>query len=159
MKTEFEAKFYPVDKDNIRLILKQNGAKLIHSEELMPIVQFTNFANPQLKENNIDYIRLRNEFGITKGILELSGLICDFEQEKYREVWEFNNCEIVIDTCPGLKTYIEIEGVGEENVKDTALKIGLGWEDAIFTSTVEIYMKEHNLSRDAVFEKFKSWKF
>lgn len=186
MNTEFEAKFYPVNKDKIREKLKSIGAKLVHPETLMPLVQFTNWANGF---KDIHYLRVRDEFGKIKfaakrharnddginlqkelevevsnfqtiiDILESAGLQGDYYQEKYREVWELDEAEIVIDTCPELQPYIEIEADSEQSVKNIAKKLGLSWEDAIFTSTIEIYMKEYNMSKEDVIKRFKDWRF
>ncbi len=186
MKTEFEAKFYPINKDEIREGLENIGAKLIHPETLMPLVQFTNWTNGF---TDIHYLRVRDEFGKIKfaakrharkdggiddqkelqvevsdfqtvvDILESAGLKGDYYQEKYREVWGLDGAEIVIDTCPELKPYIEIEAGSEQAVRDVASKLGFSWTDAIFTSTLEIYMKEHNMSKEDVIKRFKNWRF
>ena len=186
MKTEFEAKFYPINKDKFRSILKEFKAKLIQPERLMPLVQFSNWVN---KFDKIHYLRVRDEFGTVKlaakrharigdelemqkelevevsdfsttiAILESAGLEADNYQEKYREVWELDGAEILIDTCPDLQPHIEIEAKSKEQVMELAKKLGFNWKDAIFTSILEIYMKEHDISKDEVKKRFKDWRF
>ncbi len=187
MQTEFEAKFYPVNKDQIRAKLKDVEAELVNKEELLTILIFTSRSNNNFQD--IDYIRLRKEFGritfsakrharngedisaqkeimttvqdfdATVQILESVGLIADSYNEKYREVWELNGCEVVIDTCPDIEPYIEIEGVDEANVKETANLLGFSWSDAIYTSVIEIFAEILGITVEEALEKLKDWRF
>ena len=61
--TEYEAKFYPVDKEEIRKKLKKLGAKLVYPERKMRRVIVDRLAKPQLK---CDYIRVRDEGNLTR---------------------------------------------------------------------------------------------
>jgi len=58
MDTEFEAKFYPVDKDKYRQKLLSLGAKLIHPERKMRRALIEHRFHPQI---NCTYIRVRDE--------------------------------------------------------------------------------------------------
>ena len=64
MDTEFEAKFYPVDKDKFREKLKSVGAKLTIPERKMVRVIADRQANNFL--NKSDYIRVRNEGNVIR---------------------------------------------------------------------------------------------
>lgn len=172
METEFEAKFYPVDKEKIRKALKKLGAKLIKPERKMRRAIASNRVYPQLK---CDYLRVRDEgdntrfsikiCGTEKGQVsdqkELDVLVSDFDkmvemmdflgfkptkyQENLRETWDYKGVEIVIDTWPGLKPYVKIEAESEKTVKEIAEKLGFKWEDKIVTAVQEIFAKVYNM--------------
>lgn len=179
MKTEFEVKFYPVDKDDVVTKLKANDAELVQPEVKTIIAAYNKQANPQIDGH---YVRVRDEgdkirlsikihaakdgsvsdqkeidtivsdFDATVEILERSGLKRSGYQEKKRETWKLGTSEIVIDTWPGLETYIEIEDESEEAVRATADKLGFDWEGKIITSVVEIYMEKYGLTGEKVLE-------
>jgi adenylate cyclase class 2 len=179
MKTELEVKFYPVDKATITATLKAKGGKLVQPEVKTIIVAYNRQLNPHLVG---DYVRVRDEgdkvrisikihaakegavtdqkevdtivsdFDATIEILERSGLKRSGYQEKMRETWHLGTSEVVIDTWPGLETYIEIEDQSEEAVRQTAETLGFDWEDKIISSVVEIYMHKYKLSLDEVLQ-------
>jgi adenylate cyclase class 2 len=181
MDTEFEAKFYPVNKNEIREALTKIGAKMVKSERKMRRVISNRRAYPQLK---CDYIRIRDEgedmvrlsakvhaleggavtdqkevdvkvsdFDKMLEILELMNLKPTKYQETLREEWGYKGVEIVIDTWPGLQPYIEIEAHSEDEVKEVAEKLGFDWEKKIITSNVEIFCKVYNLNEDEVLKR------
>ena len=177
MKTEFEVKFYPVDKDDVISKLKVNGGVLVQTEVKTLIAAYNRQANPQIDGH---YIRVRNEgdkvrlsikinatedgavadqkeidtivsdFEATVQILEHAGLRRSGYQEKLRETWKLGTSEIVVDTWPGLEPYIEIEDNSEEAIRKTAALLEFDWQDKIITSVVEIYMDKYQLSGDKV---------
>lgn len=53
----------------------------------------------------------------------------------------------------------EFEAKSEGEVRRVAELLGYNWEEAIFTSCLELYMNQHNLSREEVIEIFKDWRF
>ena len=63
MDIEYEAKFYPVKKEEIRRKLKQMGAKLVFPERKMKRSIADNQVNIGLK---CDYIRVRDEGGLIR---------------------------------------------------------------------------------------------
>jgi adenylate cyclase class 2 len=183
MKIEFEAKFYPVDKQKFIAVLRDNRATLVQSETKMTLVIFNKDQNPQVIG---DYIRVRDEgndtirlsvkkhavkggdiadqkeldtcvegFDVTVHILECAGLKKSGYQEKLRETWALNGAEVVIDTWPGLEPYIEIEADSEEKVKHTAELLHLDWNAKIITSVVEIYMEKYGLSVEEVLDRLR----
>lgn len=135
MKTEYEATFYPININEMRQSLKKVGAKLIKKKFLM---KRRVFYPPQGIEKG--WMRVRNEgdkitmaykyVGGNKNKItdqkEIEIEINDFSQgceflktigctpksyqENKREIWQYKNIEICLDTWPALKTLIEIEG-------------------------------------------------
>jgi adenylate cyclase class 2 len=182
MKTEFEVKFYPVDKSIVIAKLKACGAELLQPEVKTTIAAFNQRTNPQIDG---DYVRVRNEgdkvqlsikihasqdgdvadqkeidtvvsdFVATVEILERSGLKQSGYQEKMRETWMLGTSEVVVDTWPGLETYLEIEDQSEEAVHASADKLGFNWDEKIITSVVELYASKYNLSIDKVLQLLK----
>lgn len=180
MNTEFEAKFYPVNKEEYRKRLKSIGAKLSVSERKLKRVIGDRRANSQLK---CDYIRVRDEgnlirlsakihaeengkvgdqkeddvevkdFDRTVKILEDAGIKFNRYQETLREEWEIDGATIAIDTWPGLDTYTEVEADSEEKVKEIAEKLGFDWDKKILTAAAEIFCRVYGLGIEKVLEK------
>ena len=174
--TEFEAKFYPVNKDEYRKKLLSIGAKLKIKERKM--IRFVGdvFANPSLPVK--DYIRVRDEGNIvrvsyksvahaddklsdqkeidievnnfekTVAIFELLGVKFNKKQETLREEWEFNGANITVDTWPGLSPYSEIEADSEERVKEVAALLGFNWDKKIITTAFEIFQRTYGVPAD-----------
>lgn len=181
MDTEFEAKFYPVDKEEYRKKLKKVGAKLSVPERKMVRIVADVRENPKLAKNG--YIRVRNEgnlvrlslkvtadwsgklsdqkeidvevsdFEKTKKIFEVCGIKFNRRQENLREEWEYLGAQVTIDTWPGLDTYSEIEADSEEKVKDIALKLGLNWNKKMIVPAANVYAKVYGMTIDEVLEK------
>jgi len=178
--TEFEAKFYPVIKDEYREKLRNLGAKLITPERLMRRAIVDSDVFPQI---TADYIRVRDEgdsirlsakthakeggnlsdqkeiditvsdYDKTIKLIESMGFRFTIYQETYRETWSYENAEITIDTWPGLQTYSEIEAQSEENVRRIARHLSFDSNNRIITGAKELFMNEYNLSREIVTEK------
>jgi adenylate cyclase class 2 len=185
--TEFEAKFYPVNKDEYRKKLLSLGAVLKHPERKMVRIVADDRANPGFDKSG--YIRIRDEgnlirlslkqtaneggnltdqkeidvevsdFEKTKAILEASGIIFNRRQETFREEWTYKNSEITIDTWPGLSTYSEIESPTEEEVKEIASELGFDWNKKIITAAAEVYAKVYGLNINEVLEKISNITF
>lgn len=186
METEFEAKFYPVNKEEYRQKLQDIGAELTVPERKMRRTMADKRAYPNLRCN---YIRVRDEsnkitmtakvhadergkvsdqketeivisdFDKAVEILQLIGLEPNRYQETLRETWEFDGAEIVIDTWPCLEPYTEIEARSEEKVREVAEKLGFNWEDKIITAAPEIMAKVYGLSIDEVLDKVSNITF
>ena len=60
-------------------------------------------------------------------------------QEKRRISYILNNHEIDIDTWPGLPTYMEIEGEGEEDLNKILNLLGYSMKDTVSCTVDEIY--------------------
>ncbi len=182
MEAEFEAKFYPIDKDEYRKRLLSIGAKLAIPERKMRRVIADHHDNTGLI---CDYIRVRDEgnlvrlsakvhakdggeigdqkeadvevydFDKTKEILELSGLKFAKYQENLREEWEFEGATITIDTWPCTETYSEIEAKSEEQVKEIADKLGLNWEGKLLLALDGLCSKIYGITQEEALEKIK----
>ena len=179
MDTEFEAKFFPIKKEEFRKKLIKIGAKLLFPERKMRRAIADKRANPQIK---CDYIRVRDEgnlirlsakihaeeegrvgdqkeidvevsdFDRTIQIFKEAGLKFNRYQETLRETWELDGAEITLDTWPGLPAYTEIEAKSEEKVREVAEKLDFSWDKKIITATPEIFAKYYGLNIDEVLD-------
>jgi len=180
METEFEAKFYPIDKEKYRKLLKKLGAKLVISERKMIRAIGDNEVNNFMEDNG--YLRVRNEGNMTRlsyktttdwdgkledqkeidvevsdfdktiELLKLAGFKFNRVQETTREEWEYKGAQVTIDTWPGLPPYTEIETDSEEKVKELALELGLNWDKRIITPAAQIYAKVYGISLNKALE-------
>jgi len=178
MKTEFEATFENVDKNEIRAKLKEVGATLVHEEYLQRRIPF---YIPGKEEDNRIWARVREEYDkTTMSVKQISGdriedqketeiTINSFEdgvellkeigciprsyQENKRERWELDGVEVVIDEWPFLEPLVEVEGESEEVVKAVSLKLGFDYADALFCAVTELYNKKYNIDANIINEK------
>jgi len=189
METEFEAKFYPIKKEEVRQKLNSLGAELIQRErKLVRVTADARSGSSVLFPKNT-YLRVRDEgnlvrlslkvtadengklddqkeidvevsdFDKTVKILEGLGVVFNNYQETLREEWKFKGAEITIDTWPGLETYSEIETDSEEKVKEIADQLGFNWDKKIITASPEIYAKVYGLDIEDVLLKLKNISF
>ena len=171
MNNEIEAKFLDIDKDKIRVKLKEIGAKLEKPEVLMKrvvfytgehsfarvrdegdkiVMTYKNVSNDNsilgTKEVNIDV----NDYDDAILFLKGCGLKMKANQETKREIWKYGSVEICIDTWPWIPTFVEIEGPSEESVWGTAEKLGLERDDAKFGSVDTTYQYYYGIDTDVV---------
>jgi len=173
MHIEYEATFTKINKNKMRQKLKSIGTKLIKPEFLMR----RHVYQPPIKLKE-GWLRVRDEgdkitmalkqmtdkkitgqkelelvvdnYDTACKLLETIGCKNKSYQETLREIWHYKNVEITIDTWPGLKPILEIEGKNEKEVKKVAAKLGFKWEDAIFWSADEIYERELGIPREII---------
>lgn len=167
MNTEIEAKFLEVNHDEIRAKLREADAVC---EQPMRLMRRVTIETPELIAKNA-FVRVRDEghrvtmtykqfdeMSLT-GAKEIEIIVNDFEQavkllgeaglryksfqESKRETWRLDAAEIVLDEWPWLKPYIEIEGESEGVVKETAKKLGLSWENAVFGDVMAAYFAQY----------------
>ena len=180
METEFEAKFYPVNKEEYRKKLESIGARLTIPERKMKRAIADHHDNTGL---HCDYIRVRDEgnlvrlsakihakedgsvadqkeadvevsdFDKTKEVLEFAGLKFAKYQESLREEWEYEGAQITIDTWPCLDTYSEIEASSEAQVKEIADKLGFVWEKKMLLALDGLCSKVYGISQDEALKK------
>lgn len=144
---EIEWRWIDIDINNIRKLLKRNNAELVFPKTIMPLMVFT---HPTGKKDS--YIRIRYEGDHvtftsktdlrSNYVTEYEVIIDSFEQgvkilkslgckkryyvEKLRETWKLPGCkEIVIDSYPGSREYLEIDAYNENALKKTAQLLGL----------------------------------
>lgn len=181
MKTEFEAKFINIDKDEVRARLKAAGARLVVPERLMRRA----LAGKEFYEGK--WLRLRDEgdkvtltfknrsgrtvdntteievevedFQSTKQILEMSDIEFIAYQENKRESWVLGKARIEIDTWPGVPAHIEIEAPTEKEVRNTAAKLGFNWSEASFLTADELYAIANNISNKEALIAFENLRF
>lgn len=186
MDTEFEAKFYPVDKEEFRKKLQEIGATLKIPERRMRRLIADHHDNKGLK---CHYIRIRDEgnavrlsakihaevdgsvgdqkeadvivadFDKTKEILEQAGLKFAKYQESLREEWEFDGATITIDTWPCLETYSEIEASSEAKVKEIAEKLGFEWRNKLLFALDGLCAKVYGISEEEALKKISDITF
>lgn len=170
MKTEFEAKFFPISKDIFRKLLKKNSGLMQQKEILMRRVIYQledkqskkwlrirdegNKTTITIKEiinpNAIDGIREieinTDDFHKTRHLFEFMGLTLKSYQENYRETWELNGAIITIDTWPGLESVLEIESSSAEHVKEIIKTLNLDEKDALYGAVDTLYQIKHGIS-------------
>lgn len=186
MEIEFEAKYYPVDKNEIRVKLKEVGAELTIPERKMKRVVADRRANPWMK---CDHLRIRDEgnlirlsaknnaeeggkladqkeidteigsYDLAFRLLKSAGIVFNYYVESLRETWELNGAEIYIDIWPGLEPRLEIESDSEKKVKKIAEKLGFDWSQKIITPMPETYAKVYKIGIDEVLEKMSNLTF
>jgi predicted adenylyl cyclase CyaB len=185
--TEFEAKFYPVDKEEYRKKLLSIGAKLTIPERKMIRMVADKRGNPVLSSGK--YVRVRNEgdtvrlsvkfmaeadgklsdqkeidvkvsdFEKTIEIIEICGIKFNRRQENLREEWSYKGAQVTIDSWPGLETFSEVEAGSEEEVKSIAEELGFDWNKKIITPAAEVYAKVYGLGIEETLEKISNITF
>jgi len=179
--TEYEAKFYPVDKEEYRKKLLSVGAVLDIPERKMTRVvadhrvnlTLPNHTNIRVRdEGNLVRLSVKtsaeengklsdqkeidvevNDFDKTVKILEIVGIKFNRRQETLREEWRYKGAQITIDTWPGLDTYSEIEAISEIKVKEIANELGFDWNKKIITPAIEVYAKVYGIGIEEALAK------
>jgi len=183
---EIEAKFYPVNIDEMRNSLREIGAVCVSPMRLMKRAVFDKRDNPQLP---VAYIRVRDEgdkvtfsakdypdekkgfkhqrelyvnvsaFETTVKLLEIIGLVQTNEQESKRETWKINNTEVCIDVWPGLEPYIEIESDTTQNLELLARKLPINNSRRYNGGLLQVYMDVYSWDKKTAQEKVKKLSF
>jgi hypothetical protein len=64
----------------------------------------------------------------------------------------------MLDEWPWLAPYIEIEGVGDEQVRDVAERLGFAWEDAVFGGVANAYASQYpHIGEAGIQEINRNW--
>lgn len=173
MKTEYEATFLDIDRVHLTETLRALGATLEWPEYMQRRVTL---ELPKEKQNPNTWLRVRdegdkvtltlksvdgktitgqkeilvevNDFDGTVALLESIGCERKSYQESKRELWQFGDVEIAIDTWPFLDTYVEVEGLSEEAVKDVAALLGFDYSAATFDTVNGIYKQRYGKTLD-----------
>lgn len=175
--TEFEAKFYFIDKEQYRSQLREIGAVLVHPEKLF---RRSIYESTDKSTINGDYARVRDEgdkitlsikthakelegmdaqqeivltvdnFDAANDLLKALNLRCKAYQETTRETWILEGAEITIDTWPGLEPYTEIEAENEEKVFRIARILGVDALKKSFRSVSYLYQEVYGIDEDTV---------
>lgn len=172
MDTEFEAKFYPINKGQIRKRIEKLGGSLVIPERKMRRTIADRFNNSWMKQA---HLRIRDEGNLvrlsakrnagekgkltdqkeiqvevssykeTYRLLKSVGIKFNYYVETLRETWDIDKAEICIDTWPGLEPRLEIEADSEKAVKKVAEKLGFDWSEKIITAMPETYAKVYGI--------------
>lgn len=76
----------------------------------------------------IEHEVIVSDYQETVGLLRAMDMDISRIQEKYRHSFQFDECQIDIDTWPGIPTYLEIEGPSIEALQVVANSLGLAWD-------------------------------
>ncbi|MBI3589409.1 MAG: CYTH domain-containing protein [Candidatus Liptonbacteria bacterium] len=175
MQIEYEATFVNIDKDKIRIKLREIGAELVKPEFLQRRVVFNLPSGHEIKGG---WLRVRDEGDkITMSLKVVDGdkienqkeicLIVDSSkeaekfltnlgcvkrvyQENKRELWKLDNVEITIDEWPFLEPFVELEGNSEVDVKSTAGKLGFDYSQALFCAVGTLYQKKYGIREEVI---------
>lgn len=176
MDIEYEATFPEVDKDKVRVKLKELRAKLIKPEFLQKRCAF---HLPKSNEIKKGWLRVRDEgdkitmslkvmedeskiegqkeicivvnnFDEAVKLLESIGCKKKAYQESKREVWMINNVEVTIDEWPFLEPFVEVEGKSEEDVEKVADILGFDYSKAVFSSVDVLYSRKYGVSEEVI---------
>jgi adenylate cyclase class 2 len=167
LKTEIEAKFLRVNPDAIRARLRKLDAECKQPMRLMRRVVFDNdYMNKKQA-----FVRVRDEgyrisvtykqydeisltgakeieftvddYDTAVAFMEAAGVHPRSHQEARREIWKLNGAEVVIDEWPWIDPFIEVEAHSEELVKETAVKLGYEWSEAVFGDVMTAYRAQY----------------
>lgn len=173
MGLEVEVKFLDVNVRALRKNLEDIGAKRVHKTLLFRRYLF--FLPTQEK----GFVRIRDEvtkrtltvkkyredtkyadeyevefsgsLDDAKNLLLALGLKQKSYQETLREKWIVQNCsEIVIDTVPGIPTYVEIECNDESVVKLVSKKLGLDFSKGKYGAFDQQYLDYYSVPKDVI---------
>ena len=182
MGKEIEAKFLEVDAKEVRKNIIDIGGKLVH-----PLMLYKRYAFFLINKKQKGYARVRQENGkVTmtiktydeskyaneyevelnnsleeaKEFMVSAGFIIKAYQETLREKWSITGCsEIVIDTVPGIPTYVELECNSEENIKKLAKKLGLDYSKANYGAFDKQFVQYYGLSANQINNKISMLTF
>ncbi len=180
MHTEIEAKWLNIDIEQIRKKLKGLGATLINKERLMTRKVY-DFPDMRLEKIG-GWARVRDEgdkitmsykqlsdrtlhgtkevtlvvdnFDEACNFLESIGLVANAFQETKRESWKLGDTEVELDTWPWIPSFVELESVSEEALKETASLLGLDYKDALHGSVETAYQAVYDVTE----EEIDGWK-
>lgn len=184
---EFEAKFYPIDKTELRNKLISVGAKLVIPERKMIRLVADYRENPTLGKR--ECIRVRNEGGLVRlsyksfagnadkisdqkeietevgdfdaavRIFEKIGMKFNRRQETLREEWSFKETQITIDTWPGLLPLCEVEGNSEGSVEEVSGILGFDWKEKLIMPASGLFAKVYGIEDAEALEKTSNISF
>lgn len=93
-----------------------------------------------------EYETIISDIKMLDTMLLLLGLSIKYTVEKIREIWIYNNIEIVFDTYPGIPTYMEIEAKTEKDLNDFCKLLNLSKD--LRTKEDDIYAYYYDLDRN-----------
>jgi len=157
---EIEAKFYVTGLAGVKARLHELEATLIHERILETNIRFDLPGARLRSKGRVLRLRRDTEARLTykggsrneQGVLsrtEIEFTVGDFDKakqflealgyqelmryDKFREVYQLDNCHIMLDELP-YGYFIEIEGENVEDIQKASAKLHLRWEAAITRS-------------------------
>jgi adenylate cyclase class IV len=144
MPKEYEYRFNNYNKKEIVTKLKDLGAKYFgtykfrvivfidqnNSEKYIRVRDEGHRVTMTIKNNLTDKFPVENEIIINdfdEGINILLQLNCKkkYYYEKYREIWNYKNSEIIFDMSPGIPELMEIESISKKELDILCKKFDL----------------------------------
>lgn len=183
---EIEVKFFDIDLDSLRNVLRETGAELVTSERLMKRAVFGGELNPlmrctygRVRDEGMGKVTVSAKYSAVGGSIESQkermitvdnfdeavNIILDMGvkqsdyQENKRETWDLNGVTVELETWPDLPCYIEIEGESVDKIKECASLLGLDWDVHTTDSTDKLYAAHLQLSSDEVRNKLSDLRF
>nr|BBH86230.1 hypothetical protein KTC_09810 [Thermosporothrix sp. COM3] len=175
MRTEYEATFPNIDKDQMRQRLQGCQAQLVKPEFRQSRCVFD---LPRGREIPGGWLRLRDEgdrvtltlkvvkqqtiegqqelelqvdnFQLAETMLGMLGCRKRAYQENLREIWTLDEVTVTLDTWPFLEPFVEIEGRCERSVQAAAEKLALPYENALFCSIDRLYARQYGISPEVI---------
>jgi predicted adenylyl cyclase CyaB len=158
MPKEYEYRFNDYTKKNILSKLKELGAKYYGTYKFKVMV-FTDNNNSEkyirvrdeghritmtVKNNLTDKFPIENEVNINdfdEGVNIFLQLGCKkkYYYEKYREIWNLNNSEIIFDMNPGIPEIMEVESSTKKELDILCKKLDLNIKNYQGFSNNEMY--------------------
>ena len=159
---EIEVKFYLRHLEDIRKRLIAHGARLITNRVLERNVRFDTpgreLASKQhvlrLRQDNrvtltfkrpLGQVETREEFEVEiddfesgRKILEALGYTVTTLYEKYRETYQIDPNQVMLDELP-FGCFVEIEGPLIESIRQLSDQLGLPWEQRVQASYLELF--------------------
>jgi adenylate cyclase class IV len=159
MPKEYEYRFNSYDKKVIITKLKELGAKYfgtfkfrvmvfidhLNSEKYIRVRDEGHRITMTVKNNLTDKFPEENEIIISdfdEGVKILLAIGCKkkYNYEKYREIWNLKNSEIIFDMNPGIPELMEVESTKKKELDDLCKKLELNIKNYQGYSNNKIYM-------------------
>ena len=163
MSVEIEKRFRNFDYKTIKQLLEKSninkvGGQLFQITSYVPIKQnqlirtrsegdkITFTVKDKSGKYDLEYEVTVNDYLMINKILEQINIKKKYTLEKFREIYEDSNNEIIFDHYPGLAPYIEIESKTEGDLFSTMKKLNLNEEEK-FTAK-DLYWIHYGITKE-----------
>ncbi len=161
MPKEIERRFVNMEYETIKKRIKSlkgvyRGTYLFRIVSFQPVnslkilrIRDEGFRKTFTIKEKTDKYDIENEviidnFDEMRIILNKLGFKEKYEQEKIREIYDVNDCEVIFDSYPGLKPYMEIEAPSEKKLNSLINKLELDMnEEKDYYDN--IYLREYGI--------------
>jgi adenylate cyclase class 2 len=97
-----------------------------------------------------EYLFIAQDMEDACRFLRLMGAEEKARQEKKREVWTLEGCEVTIDQWPYLEPFLEVEGPDEESIKKTVGALGYDYDGCRVCSADVLYSEKYGVPEDII---------